>query len=266
MLTKAHCGACHGTAYVMHGLKYAVASMLWQTYCTICRAGSRPAVGYTPAGMQQIVGANVSIPFMPGMSMGAMHIGPNGPRPTMAGPAPAPANGPAPATAGSGGGAPGTTGMGAAGGGGPAPGAGVGQAANRAGHPAGLNFGALLQSALAGAGGQPGQPNRPGQSVLLGHDLSGSCSAFPVACKRMALVWCLPPWPHSVALSSCLLSYSHLVENYTCQDPVSSSNSDSLNVGCSPHFDLASHSFKMMLASLQFHSCCGRATMRCSVL
>ena len=234
--------------------------MLWQTCCTTCHAGSRPAVGYTPAGMQQIVGANMSIPFMPGMSMGAMHIGPNGPRPTMAGPAPAPANGPAPATAGSGGGAPGTTGMGTAGGVGPMSGAGAGLTANRAGHP-GLNFGALLQTALAGAGGQP---NRQGQSVLLEHDLNRWC--FSAASGMQAYCSCLVS--SFLATLSCLEQLPHVLlavrRNHTCQDPVSSSTTNTQNLGCLQHSDFASH-FIQDDAGFTLPSYYGHCTMRCFV-
>ena len=90
-----------------------------------------------------------------------MHLGPDGVRPTMAGPAPA-ANGPTSA-AGNRGGAASGAGPGAA------SGAGAGADANRAGQAIGLNIGTLLQSAFAGAGGGGGggQPNRPGRSLIL---------------------------------------------------------------------------------------------------
>ncbi len=115
-------------------------------------AGTRPAIGYTPASMQQIV-TSMSIPMFPGMPMGAMHLGPNGAQPTMAGPAPA-ANGPAAAPAGSRGGAGNASGAAGAA-------AAAGAGANRPGQPMGINLGTLLQSAFGGAGGQP---HRPGQS------------------------------------------------------------------------------------------------------
>ncbi|KAL0042866.1 hypothetical protein WJX79_001929 [Trebouxia sp. C0005] len=120
--------------------------------------GSRPAIGYTPASGQQFMTSNMSIPLFPGMPPGAMHLGPDGVRPTMAGPAPA-ANGPASA-AGSRGGVTSSAGPGAA------SGAGAGADANRAGQAIGLNIGTLLQSAFAGGGGGGGGlPNRPGVSM-----------------------------------------------------------------------------------------------------
>ncbi len=104
--------------------------------------------------------SNMSIPLFPGLPLGAMHLGPDGVRPTMAGPAPA-ANGPANAAGNRGSAGPGA-----------APGAGAGADANRAGQAIGVNIGTLLQSAFAGAGAGGagvggGQPNRPGQSLIL---------------------------------------------------------------------------------------------------
>ena len=100
--------------------------------------------------------------MFPGMPLGAMHMGPNGPGINMTGPAPA-ANGPTganPPTAG--GTSAGNGGSGAAG-----AAAGQGQGAGW-GQGMGFNqaFGQMLQSALSGAGGQP---NRPGPGWLLSH-------------------------------------------------------------------------------------------------
>ncbi|KAL0020050.1 hypothetical protein WJX77_009390 [Trebouxia sp. C0004] len=118
--------------------------------------GSRPAIGYTPASGQQFMTSSMSIPLFPGMPLGAMHLGPDGVRPTMAGPAPA-ANGPTSAAAN-------RSGAASSAGPGAASGAGAGADANRAGQAIGLNIGTLLQSAFAGGGGG-GQPNRPGVSI-----------------------------------------------------------------------------------------------------
>jgi len=155
-------------------------------------AGSRPAIGYTPASGQQFMTSNMSIPLFPGMPLGAMHLGPDGARPTMAGPAPA-ANGPTSA-AGNRGGAASSAGPGAA------SGAGAGADANRAGQAIGLNLGTLLQSAFAGAGaGAGGQPNRPGWSLILTDSaFSGRPTArahiaavvFFAFCKAFAFVLC----------------------------------------------------------------------------
>ena len=88
----------------------------------------------------------------------------------MAAPAPA-ANDPTSA-AGNRGGAASSAGPGAA------SGAGAGADANRAGQALGLNIGTLLQSAFAGAGGGAGQPNRPGQAlILIGCAFSGRPTA-----------------------------------------------------------------------------------------
>ena len=124
-------------------------------------AGSRPAIGYSPGNVHQIVGSTMNIPFFTGTQIGGMQMGPGVVGPTMAGPAPA-ANGPAPATTGNRGGnaAGAAAAAGAAGAAGGAAGAGTGR-----GGPTGLNLGSLLQSAFGGAGGHPGQPNRPGQTV-----------------------------------------------------------------------------------------------------
>ncbi len=122
--------------------------------------------------------SNMSIPLFPGMPLGAMHLGPDGVRPTMAGPAPA-ANGPASA-AGNRGGAANSAGPGAA--------SGAGADANRAGQALGLNIGTLLQSAFAGAGGVGsggGQPNRPGQSLVL---IDCTFSGRPTARAHIAAV------------------------------------------------------------------------------
>lgn len=136
-------------------------------------AGSTPAIGHTPSGVQQIISSTMSIPLFPGMPMGAMHMGPEGPLPNMPGHAPA-ANGPVPASgpaastpagasrATAGNRAPGSGAAPASGGAaGAAAGAG---AAQGAGQGMGLNqaFAQMLQSALSGAAPQP---NRPASGV-----------------------------------------------------------------------------------------------------
>ena len=114
-----------------------------------CAAGSAPAIGHTPSGTHQQIIGSMSIPLFPGMPMGAMHMGPEGPAPNMTGPAAAPAaNGPAGANPG--GRAPGS---------GAAPPAGAGQGAGR-GQGMGLNqaLNHVLQSAMVQAGGQAARP------------------------------------------------------------------------------------------------------------
>jgi len=124
-------------------------------------AGSRPAIGYTPASGQQFMTSNMSIPLFPGMPLGAMHLGPDGA-----------------SAAGNRGGAASSAGPGAA------SGAGAGADANRAGQAIGLNLGTLLQSAFAGAGAG-GQPNRPGRSLIL---IDSAFSGRPTARAHIAAV------------------------------------------------------------------------------
>lgn len=126
-----------------------------------CAVGSAPAIGHTPSGAHQQIIGSMSIPLFPGMPVGAMHMGPEGPVPNMTGPVAAPAaNGPAranPATAGGGG-----HGSGAA----PPAGAGAGQGAGR-GQGMGLNqaLSHVLQSAMVQAGGQAARPG-PGETAF----------------------------------------------------------------------------------------------------
>ncbi len=126
--------------------------------------------------------SNMSIPLFPGMPLGAMHLGPDGVRPTMAGPAPA-ANGPTNAAGNRGGAASSAAPRAASG-------AGAGADANRAGQAIGLNIGTLLQSAFAGAGGGSGgggggEPNRPGQPLIL---IDCALSGRPTARAHIAAV------------------------------------------------------------------------------
>ncbi|KAL0048365.1 hypothetical protein WJX82_001722 [Trebouxia sp. C0006] len=151
--------------------------------------GSRPAIGYTPASGQQFMTSNMSIPLFPGMPLGAMHLGPDGVRPTMAGPAPA-ANGPTNAAGNRGGAASSAAPRAASG-------AGAGADANRAGQAIGLNIGTLLQSAFAGAGGGSGgggggEPNRPGVSIGESRQVIQVPGAPPVTIRFGTR----PPGPH----------------------------------------------------------------------
>ena len=135
----------------------AIAALLTQP----CAAGSAPAIGHTPSGAHQQIIGSMSIPLFPGMPMGAMHTGSEGPVPNMTGPAAAPA------ANGSAGANPATAGGRAPGSGAALPaGAGAGQGAGR-GQGMGLNqaLSHVLQSAMVQAGGQAARPG-PGENAF----------------------------------------------------------------------------------------------------
>ena len=116
----------------------------------------------------------MTIPLFPGMPMGAVHMGPEGPVPNMAGPTAAPAaNGPAGANA------PTAGGRGPGSGVPPPGGAGAGQGAGR-GQGMGLNQALThaLQAAMVQAGGQAARPG-PGQTAFA--CLLLTCNALQVS-------------------------------------------------------------------------------------
>ena len=193
--------------------------------------------------------SNMSIPLFPGMPLGAMHLGPDGVRPTMAGPAPA-ANGPTNA-AGNRGGAASNAGPEAA------AAAGAGADANRAGQAIGLNIGTLLQSAFAGAGaGGGGHPNRPGQSLIM---IDCAFSGRPTARITLLLLF----W-HVVKLLLDFLSavswscFSDLPCTYSAQYEPECANTVIVNTTCCWW-----QSFAMSLLILSATSEAGRKVFMC---